>query len=203
MKSLCASFVALVVFATGILAQGSTTERGALSTQAAASPANAPGSGLTIYLLTMGPGDQVWEKFGHNAIWIHDAANRTDIAYHWGLFDFADKEFVPRFILGRMRYSMGAFDFNETVNAYRQTNRMVWAQQLNLTPAQKQKLADFVAWNILPENRFYHYDYFRDNCSTRVRDALDGALGGVIRRATGDVKSHSTYRSHTARLTQD
>jgi hypothetical protein len=151
----------------------------------------------------MGPGDQVWEKFGHNAIWIHDAANRTDIAYHWGLFDFADKEFIPRFILGRMRYSMGAFDFDETIDAYRRTNRMVWAQQLNLTPAQRQKLADFVAWNVLPENRYYHYDYFRDNCSTRVRDALDGALGGLIRRSTENIPSHSTYRFHTARLTQD
>ena len=76
-----------------------------------------PGSALTVYLLTMGPGDQVWEKFGHNAIWIHDEANHTDIAYHWGLFDFADKDFVPRFIQGRMRYSMGAFDMGQTVEA--------------------------------------------------------------------------------------
>jgi hypothetical protein len=151
----------------------------------------------------MGPGDQVWEKFGHNAIWIHDQANHTDIAYHWGLFDFADKEFIPRFILGRMRYSMGAFDFDQTVNAYRQTNRMVWAQQLNLTPAQRQRLADFVAWNVQPENRYYHYDYFRDNCSTRVRDAIDGALGGIIRQETQNIPSNSTYRFHTARLTQD
>ena len=151
----------------------------------------------------MGPGDQVWEKFGHNAIWIHDAAAGTDIAYHWGLFDFADKDFVPRFIQGRMRYSMGAFDMEQTIEAYRQANRTVWAQQLNLTPAQRQQLADFVAWNILPENRHYQYDYFRDNCSTRVRDALDRALGGIIEAAAGGTTSGTTYRFHTARLTQD
>jgi hypothetical protein len=75
-----------------------------------------PGSELTVYLLTMGPGDQVWEKFGHNAIWIHDERNRTDVAYHWGLFDFADRNFLPNFIKGRMRYSMGAFDFDDTIN---------------------------------------------------------------------------------------
>lgn len=162
-----------------------------------------PGSELTVYLLTMGPGDQVWEKFGHNAIWIHDQSNRTDIAYHWGLFDFADKNFLPNFIKGRMRYSMGAFDFDETINQYRLANRTVWVQKLNMTPEQKRKLADFVAWNVRPENRFYRYDYYRDNCSTRVRDAIDGALGGVIKAQTEKPSSHSTYRFHTSRLTQD
>jgi hypothetical protein len=151
----------------------------------------------------MGPGDQVWEKFGHDAIWIHDAENGTDIAYHWGLFDFADKDFVPRFIQGRMRYSMGAFDFNQTLYSYRMANRTVWAQQLNFTPAQRQRLADFIAWNIRPENRYYHYDYFRDNCATRVRDALDAALGGVIRAQTERLPTATTYRFHTSRLTQD
>lgn len=162
-----------------------------------------PGSQLTVYLLTMGPGDQVWEKFGHNAIWIHDELNHTDIAYNWGLFDFADKDFIPRFVQGRMRYSMGAFDMNETIDAYRRANRTVWAQQLNLTPPQRQHLAEFVAWNVLPENRYYRYDYFRDNCSTRVRDALDGALGGIVKRSTENIASGTTYRFHTSRLTQD
>jgi len=172
-----------------------------LAAQATVTPE--PGSALTVYLLTMGPGDQVWEKFGHNAIWIHDEANHTDIAYHWGLFDFADENFLPNFVKGRMRYSMGAFDFDDTINQYRLTNRTVWAQKLNMTPAQKQKLAQFVAWNVLPGNRYYRYDYFRDNCSTRVRDAIDGALGGIIKAQTEKPSSHSTYRFHTSRLTQD
>ena len=162
-----------------------------------------PGSNLTVYLLTMGPGDQVWEKFGHNAIWIHDDVSGTDIAYHWGLFDFADADFVPNFIKGRMRYSMGAFDMEQTVDMYRQTNRTVWAQELNLTGAQKQRLAEFVAWNVLPANRYYDYDYYRDNCSTRVRDVIDNALGGVIKAASATAPSGTTFRFHTERLTQD
>ncbi|MEO8192279.1 MAG: DUF4105 domain-containing protein [Gemmatimonadales bacterium] len=174
----------------------------ARSAQAQPTPSE-PGSQLTVHLLTMGPGDQVWERFGHNAIWIHDEANHTDIAYNWGLFDFADKDFIPRFVQGRMLYSMGAFDFTETVDAYRRANRTVWSQELEMTPEEKQRLAEFVAWNIRPENRYYRYDYFRDNCSTRVRDAIDGALGGVIRHATTGTPSHTTYRFHTARLTQD
>lgn len=186
------AFIAVLLAATfsaPLIAQGTATPP--------------PGSQLTVYLLTMGPGDQVWEKFGHNAIWIHDEANHTDIAYHWGLFDFADKDFIPRFVQGRMRYSMGAFDMSETIDAYRRANRTVWAQQLNLTPPQREHLAEFVAWNYLPENRYYRYDYFRDNCSTRVRDALDGALGGIVKRSTENVSTGTTYRFHTSRLTQD
>jgi hypothetical protein len=169
-----------------------------------AAPSSAePGSQLTVYLMTMGPGDQVWEKFGHNAIWIHDAQNGTDIAYHWGVFDFRDKDFYPNFALGRMRYLMGAFDFNETLQFYRESNRTVWAQELNLTPAQRYSLSEFIQWNVRPENKYYRYDYYRDNCSTRVRDAIDGALGGVIRKTFVNVPTSTTFRFHTERLTQD
>jgi uncharacterized protein DUF4105 len=193
----------LSVISAALVAQQPASGHPRLLAQTPATNAAEPGSELTVYLLTMGPGDQVWEKFGHNAIWIHDAASQSDVAYHWGVFDFRDKDFYPNFIRGKMRYLMGAFDFNETIDVYRQANRTVWAQELNLTPAQRYSLAQFVAWNVRPENRYYHYDYYRDNCSTRVRDAIDGALGGVIKAATQSIPSHTTYRFHTERLTQD
>ncbi len=62
-------------------------------------------------------------------------------------------------------------------------------------------MQQFLEWNERPENRFYHYDYYRDNCSTRVRDALDRALGGAIRAATAPAPTGRTYRFHTLRLT--
>ena len=161
-----------------------------------------PGSELTVYLMTMGPGDEVWEKFGHNAIWIHDGLRHTDIAYNWGLFDFNAADFFPRFLKGDMLYSMGGFDLEATIEVYREANRPVWAQELNLTPAERLSVARFIEWNNRPENRFYHYDYFRDNCSTRVRDVLDRALGGLIKKRTAQQPSGTTYRWHTRRLTQ-
>jgi hypothetical protein len=176
---------------------------GAQSPSAMRAAAAVPGSELTVYLMTMGPGDEVWEKFGHNALWIHDSVRNADVAYNWGLFDFSAADFMPRFLKGNMLYWMGGFDVGETVDLYRRANRTVMAQKLNLTPAQKDSLARFVQWNAQPENRFYSYDYFRDNCSTRVRDALDRVLGGAIRRATEGVPTATTYRSHTRRLTQD
>jgi hypothetical protein len=168
---------------------------------AAQTPApRAPGSELTVYLVTMGPGTKVWERFGHNAIWIQDRSRNVDVAYNWGLFSFDEPGFLRRFLLGHMNYWMGGFDAGSMIGAYIQDNRSVWAQELRLTPAQKLALRDFVAWNARPENRTYRYDYFRDNCSTRVRDAIDRVLGARIRSATDTVPSRTTYRWHTRRL---
>lgn len=171
--------------------------------QAPLAPAPAePGAQLSVYLMTMGPGDAAWEKFGHNAIWIRDTTQGLDAAYNWGLFDFDAVDFYPRFLKGDMLYSMGGYAGLPTVEAYASYNRSVWAQELALTAAQKQQLLDFVRWNALPENMYYHYDYFRDNCSTRVRDALDRVLGGQIRATLDTTATGTTYRWHTRRLTQ-
>lgn len=166
-------------------------------------PPREPGSELTVYLATMGPGDAVWEKFGHNAIWIRDASTRTTIAYNYGIFDFQQDRFVPRLMKGDMLYSMGVADADEELARYSYFNRTVWLQQLNLAPAQKHALREFLEWNWLPQNRDYLYDYFRDNCSTRVRDALDAALGGALRSSLQGVPTGTTFRSHSLRLTAD
>jgi hypothetical protein len=158
---------------------------------------------LRIYLLTMGPGNEVWEKFGHNAIWVHDPASGTDQAYNYGMFDFRQKNFILNFARGRMLYWMEGFDAFVTLDHYRMLNRSVWAQELNLTPAQARAVADLMEWNQRPENRYYRYDYYRDNCSTRVRDVLDRVLGGALKAATANVPSGVTYRWHTRRLVAD
>jgi hypothetical protein len=151
--------------------------------------------------MTFGPGRQVWERFGHNAIWIHDPASGTDEAYNYGLFDFHQENFLLRFARGQMWYWMAGFPASQYVRQYERDNRSVWIQELELPMPAKAELQNFLRWNAEPEHRFYHYDYYRDNCSTRVRDALDRVLGGVIRQQTGDVASGTTYRFHTQRLT--
>ena len=160
-----------------------------------------PGSELTVYLATMGPGDAVWEKFGHNAIWIRDTQTRSTIAYNYGIFDFQQERFVPRLMKGRMLYSMGVDDADNSLAAYSYYNRSVTLQRLNLTPAQRHSLREFLEWNWLPQNRDYLYDYFRDNCSTRVRDALDRVLGGALANALRGVPTGTSYSSHSLRLT--
>lgn len=162
-----------------------------------------PGAGIQVYLMTMGPGDAVWEKFGHNALWIRDPSRGIDLAYNWGLFDFNEADFIPRFLKGSMRYWMEGIPAEPMIAFYARSDRSVWAQELELTPAQKLELVRFVELNALEENKFYHYDYFLDNCSTRVRDALDHVLGGRIRATTDTIATGTSYRWHTRRLTQE
>jgi hypothetical protein len=157
--------------------------------------------GLTVYLMTMGPGKAVWERFGHNAIWVHDPVRGTDQAYNYGLFDLRQEKFLVRFLQGRMWYWMQGFPAQSYVETYRRANRSVWIQELEMTPSAKRELQQFLEWNERPENRFYHYDYYRDNCSTRVRDALDRALGQRIQDYAVNRPTGKTYRSHTQRLT--
>jgi hypothetical protein len=158
------------------------------------------GSDLSVYLMTMGQGDQVWERYGHNAIGIRDRRTNTDVVYNWGLFSFDEPGFIGRFLRGEMMYWMGGEDAASALAQYRMLNRTVEVQELNLSPAQRQSLLDFIRFNAREENRFYRYDYFLDNCSTRVRDALDAVLGGAIRLATDTAMTGATYRWHALRL---
>lgn len=174
-----------------------------LAAQGGPAPRPAPGGELSITLLTFGNGDQVYEKFGHNAIWIHDPVAGTDRVYNYGLFDFNSPGYWNRFVKGTWIYQIGVADIYQTMAEYEYFNRTVAAQELNLAAAQKLELQAFLEWNARPENAEYRYDYFRDNCSTRIRDALDRVLDGQLKSATAGVPTNTTYRWHSRRLVSE
>ncbi|HEX2971519.1 MAG TPA: DUF4105 domain-containing protein [Tepidisphaeraceae bacterium] len=159
-----------------------------------------PGSDLAVYLITMGPGQVIYERFGHNAIWIHDRERGTDLAYNYGVFDMGESGFILRFLQGRMWYWVEPWDARRTLDAYKRVGRSVTVQRLNMTPKQRLALRDYLDWNIQPANSHYRYDYYTDNCSTRVRDALDRAMGGQIQEQLKAIPSGATYRSDTRRV---
>ncbi len=195
------ALIPLLSLAVGVTSiEGQLLPAKAPLTAAAGAPTAEPGSNLTVYLLTFGWGDEVWERFGHNAIWIKDRARGTDTTYNWGMFDFNQPDFLRRFLTGDTRYWMQAFDLDVMLAEYKARNRSILAQELNLTSAQRLELQRFVQWNELPQNKFYRYDYYRDNCSTRLRDVLDHAVGGQLQTSTVTRMTAGTYRSHTLRL---
>jgi hypothetical protein len=159
------------------------------------------GSHLTVYLLTFGLGEHPWERFGHNAIRIRDTLARTDVSYDWGRFDFGQANFAVNFARGRMRYWMDSANTPAVVEGYARRGRRVWMQELEIAPAKRLELQQFVEWNLRDENKFYDYDYYLDNCSTRIRDALDIALGGALKRWAVR-PSGVTWREDTRRLNQ-
>jgi len=163
---------------------------------AAPTPAAVPRIGM----VTMEPGEIFWERFGHDAIVVVDRESGAATSYNFGFFDPSEPDFISRFVRGDMRYRLAALPFEQDLSIYLEEGRGVGVQWLDLEDAQALALAAALAENARPENAHYRYDYFKDNCSTRVRDAIDRALSGGLRRQV-EGRSHGlTYRSEALRL---
>lgn len=153
-----------------------------------------------IGVATMQPGEIFWERFGHNALIVADPATGQATSYNFGFFDLGEPNFFQRFIEGKMRYRLVALPLEQDLSIYRDEGRGVTVQWLTLDDAGATQLAAALADNAQPEHAHYFYDYFLDNCSTRVRDALDRALGGDLRRQLEGRSRGATYRSESVRL---
>ncbi|MEO8160337.1 MAG: DUF4105 domain-containing protein [Arenimonas sp.] len=165
----------------------------------AASPAATPPA-LRIGVLVMQPGEAFWERFGHDAILVEDRAAGTATSYNFGFFDMGEAGFVGNFVRGRMRYYLVALPLADDMDSYREEGRGVGVQWLDLDPALAAALEHDLAVNARPENARYRYDYYLDNCSTRVRDALDRALGGALKRQLSGRSRGNSWRSESVRL---
>lgn len=159
------------------------------------------GASLRVSVLTIGPGNEVFERFGHNAIRIQDGLTGMDLAYNWGMFSFKEPNFLGRFLSGDTRYWVEAFPTTWMIESYVAEDREITEQVLALTEEQRTALAALVVRSAQIENRYYRYDYFRDNCSTRVRDMIDSVLAGSLERRFAIMTTDWTYRSEAVRLT--
>ncbi|HEX7341523.1 MAG TPA: DUF4105 domain-containing protein [Rhodanobacteraceae bacterium] len=162
--------------------------------------ADAPGADLQVSLITYGPGAIYWERFGHDAIEIRDTQDGQAITFNYGVFDFSQKDFLLNFARGVMRYSIDAEPAQSDIAYYIAAGRFVHREHLALTPAQAASLRNFLLWNLQPGHRLYHYEYFKRNCATRVRDALNQALGGALKAQLLQPSNHITFRRETDRL---
>ncbi len=160
------------------------------------------GEHLQVSVLTFGNGAVLWERFGHNALVITDTLSGLSLAYNWGMFDFEQPNFLWNFLTGDTRYWVAAYPTEALLQAYVSEDRTARRQLLALSNVQKAALAEYVAWNATEENRYYRYDYYLDNCSTRVRDAINRVLDGALAGTLADVPSPATtWREETARVT--
>lgn len=130
-----------------------------------------------ISLLTCDPGDQLYSAFGHSAIRVLDKENNQDIVFNYGTFDFNTPFFYVKFTQRTLDYMLSVSTYERFLYEYNYFNRNVREQVLDLNPEQAKQLVQFLQINFLPENRFYRYDFFYDNCATRIRDAFETILG--------------------------
>jgi hypothetical protein len=159
-----------------------------------------PADGYRISLLTMGPSEQFVSRFGHDALLV-ERGGLPSLVYNYGTY--TEQAIAPHHVLGgTLLYYLSVEYLVRTVAAYRSQNRSVDEQVLNLDQPTAERLARALSLNSVPANTTYHYDFARDNCTTRVRDALDRALGGALRAELRGA-SHYTYRDHALRFTAD
>ena len=136
-------------------------------------------SDVTISILTCAPGKEIYSIYGHNAIRIQDKSAQSDIVYNYGTFDFDTPGFMVKFMRGKLPYLLAEGDFNRFMREYQYFERAVTEQVLDLDSIQKHKIIDALSINMLPENRAYKYDFFMDNCATRLRDILQNNVNGI------------------------
>ncbi|MFD1614975.1 lipoprotein N-acyltransferase Lnb domain-containing protein [Gelatiniphilus marinus] len=133
-----------------------------------------------ISVLTIAPGLSLNDAFGHNAFRIKDASNNLDKTFDYGRFDFEAPNFYLNFARGKLNYSLGTSNYYDFLSFYVRQNRTVKEQVLNLTQPEKQKLYNFLVNNYKPENREYLYEFFFDNCATKIKDVTNIALNNNI-----------------------
>jgi hypothetical protein len=125
-----------------------------------------------ISLITCGPGQEMYSYFGHSALWVYDPVMNIDRMYNYGTFDFNIPHFYWEFAKGRLYYMLSVTRSRSFFNEYISEKRYIKEQLLNLLPEEKEELFKLLEINYLPENRHYWYDFFKDNCSTRIRDIV-------------------------------
>lgn len=155
---------------------------------------------MRVSVVTFGPGDAVHQYFGHNALVIEGVEMPQPTVFNYGMFTFGP-DMLSQFLRGRLKFWLGLSELQRTVAQYAAANRDVRVSELNLTPQQTRVVLGRLLRDARPENRSYLYDHYFDNCSTRVRDVLDGALRGQLRRAWSG-RARFTLRQDTMRHTQ-
>ena len=147
-----------------------------------------------ISIVTAGPGEALYEKFGHAAIRIKDPVLNLDLIYNYGVFDFNQPNFLLNFADGKMYYVLARYDFKYFISSYRKDKRWLKQQVLNLNKTEKQQLFLYLENNALIENATYPYDPFFNNCASKLKDITTAILKENVVLNSKNIKDKSTLR---------
>jgi hypothetical protein len=171
-------FITMIPF-TGVLAQSSND--------------------TLAFLITCGPGTETYSVYGHSAIRIVIPSKGFDAVYNWGVFDFAAKNFAWKFAKGRLDYMVVAQSPDSFLGEYVYEQRYVYSQKINFDSKEIRTLIELINENVKPENAKYRYDFFYDDCSTRIRDLIEKSVGNKLRYPPAETGNIPTFREMVAR----
>ena len=154
---------------------------------------------IEIRLITFSPYDDIFAWFGHSALEVRDKKTGKAYAFNFGGFYF-DMEQMLEFVLGRFTFWSSVQETERALLPYQAEGRQIVFQTLNLTKGQKKRIRSILVDSTKPANRYYQYDHFRENCSTRLRDIIDEALDGAL-KAQSTQRADLTYKEFIHRMT--
>jgi len=128
-----------------------------------------------VSILTTELGNQLYTIFGHTAIRITDDSLNIDRVYNFGTFDFSSSFFYLNFLKGNLDYFLSIDDYANFIYNSQLEQRKVYEQILNLNFNERLRLFNRLESQYNSDDRYYKYDFFYNNCATRVRDAIFNA----------------------------
>jgi len=147
-----------------------------------------------VSLMTVVPGEFVYSTFGHSAIRVKDPGTRFDRCYNYGTCDFEQPNFILKFCQGKLLYNLDVESYRSFEYGNLQDRRPMQEQVFNMTQAQKQRIFDLLQENYKVENRYYKYDFFYDNCATRIRDILQETFTYQLQFDSSELPKKATMR---------
>lgn len=155
---------------------------------------NTLSSKAKVSVLTGGAGNELYTAFGHSAFRIYDPVIKIDKVYNYGTFDTSQPHFYLNFVKGKMTYVLSTVSFNSFLREYQYFGRSVKMQLLNLSPLEINRLYQFLETNALPKNRAYQYDFFYENCATKIESVLKTVLKDKVHFNNSHIISSKTHR---------
>lgn len=153
---------------------------------------------VKVSVITCGPSQsELYTAFGHSAFRVNDPLTGYDAIYNYGVFNFHQEHFYLNFARGYLYYQLGVHRYQDFEYHYMLENRFIHEQVLNLNSSQAKKLVSFLEWNARPENQHYRYDYFYDNCATKIRDVVKHVFGDSVKFDESYIKTGYTIRELT------
>jgi hypothetical protein len=153
-----------------------------------------------ISLITVGSGQELFSRFGHIGLLVEDQTEKTEKVYNFGMYNFNNPTLRFEYLKGFLIYWVSAREFQSMISVYRNEDREVEQRVLHLAPDAAARLAEKLAFYVRPENRYYQYRHFLNNCCTRIRDLVDEASEGAIAAISKGKMNDRTYRDLTRML---
>ncbi len=145
--------------------------------------------------------DPAWVP-GAFCVWRHRVALRgrsQSVCYNYGTTDFSDPIGLGwGFLRGRSKFWVDPQFFSQLYRIYSMKDRSLFRQVLPLPAEKAWATARRLEHDVLEENKYYNYHHFYDNCTTRVRDIVNDAVGGKLKVDT-DKKMGLTFREYGAK----